>query len=202
MPRPPQERRRAEIEGAAYAVLAEHGLAGTTMLAVARRAKASNETLYAWYGDRLGLFRALIRENAAASRALIVAEAEGARNPLEVLRDLGSTLLGMLLGERAVALNRAAAADATGELGRVLAEAGRSDVLPLLARLLARAAAEGRVGPGDPDAMAALFIDLLVGDLQVRRVTGAMPEPPPSAWIAERAERAVTLIQRLCSPDA
>ncbi|MEQ8740678.1 MAG: helix-turn-helix domain-containing protein, partial [Hoeflea sp.] len=55
--------RQAQIEQAAYEVLEEKGYAATSMLAIAKRARASNETLYNWYGDKTGLFRALVVRN-------------------------------------------------------------------------------------------------------------------------------------------
>lgn len=53
--------RRGEILDAAFAVFAEKGFAGATMLAIARRAQASKETLYAWFGNKDKLFEALLR---------------------------------------------------------------------------------------------------------------------------------------------
>ena len=61
--------RREEIEAAAYAVLERKGYAGATMAAIAKDARASCETLYKWYGDKTGLFRALVIRNAEEVRA-------------------------------------------------------------------------------------------------------------------------------------
>ncbi len=52
------ERRRAVLD-AALTVLERQGYAGTSMLDIAREARASKETLYAWFGDKKGLFAAL-----------------------------------------------------------------------------------------------------------------------------------------------
>ena len=100
--------REAQIAEAAYAVLGEKGFAGLSMLAVAKRAKASNETLYRWYGDKIGLFRALILRNAEQVTAQLETLPERGAGR-EVLEALGAALLDMLLSPRAVALNRAAA---------------------------------------------------------------------------------------------
>ena len=54
--------RRKEILDAAFRVFAEKGFNGATMLAVARRAKASKETLYAWFGNKDRLFETLLRQ--------------------------------------------------------------------------------------------------------------------------------------------
>lgn len=66
--------RQESIERAAYAVLDAKGFVGTSMLAVAQAARASNETLYGWYGDKTGLFRALVRRNTAELKALLEEE--------------------------------------------------------------------------------------------------------------------------------
>ena len=63
--------RAEEIETAAYGVLEAKGYDGLTMLAVARAAKASNEMLYRWYGDKQGLIEALIRSMTASGPALM-----------------------------------------------------------------------------------------------------------------------------------
>jgi AcrR family transcriptional regulator len=55
------EARRKEILDAAFRVFAEKGFNGATMLAIARRAKASKETLYAWFGNKDRLFDTLLR---------------------------------------------------------------------------------------------------------------------------------------------
>ena len=43
------------------------------MLSVARRAGASKETLYSWFGNRDGLLRALIERNADTSAERVAA---------------------------------------------------------------------------------------------------------------------------------
>nr|MEC9418796.1 TetR family transcriptional regulator [Pseudomonadota bacterium] len=49
-----RERRKAAIEAAAIELLLDQGYDNLSMLAVAKKAKASNETLYRWYGDKTG----------------------------------------------------------------------------------------------------------------------------------------------------
>jgi AcrR family transcriptional regulator len=53
--------RRGEILDAAFAVFADKGFGGTTMLDIARCAQASKETLYAWFGNKDLLFEELLR---------------------------------------------------------------------------------------------------------------------------------------------
>ena len=63
--------RREEILNVALSVLAERGYRGASMLQIARRAQASKETLYAWFGDKRGLFEELVRWQAERVDAVI-----------------------------------------------------------------------------------------------------------------------------------
>ncbi|MEO1306655.1 MAG: TetR/AcrR family transcriptional regulator [Pseudomonadota bacterium] len=168
-----REKREAEIAAVAYKLLEDKGFDGVSMLMIARQAKASNETLYRWYGGKLGLFKALVGRNADEVSA-VLDDLPATANLHTALARIGPVLLGMLLGARAVALNRAAASDATGDLGKALASAGREVVGPKLAALMAI-----RDMTLSPREAAELYVTLLVGDQQIRRVTGAMPEPSP-----------------------
>ncbi len=184
-----REHRRQQIEDAAYRMLGEKGYAGTSMQAIARAAKASNETLYSWYGDKKGLMAALIARNTDLVRAAL-AETHGG-DPLDRLARLGPVLLGMVLGPRAVALNRAAAADPSGDLGRAIASGGKDVVAPLVEALIARSDLKG-----DPAELTAIYLSLLIGDLQIRRVIGAMDTPTPT-FCADRSAAALRLLQEL-----
>ncbi|MCE8547691.1 TetR/AcrR family transcriptional regulator [Ruegeria pomeroyi] len=188
--------RQQQIEEAAYALLEQKGYAGTSMQGIARLARASNETLYSWYGDKQGLFRALVIRNAAEVRALLEADLAAARPSRDTLHALGPRLLMLLLGDRAVALNRAAAADPSGELGALIAQSGRDSVMPLIVQVLKAARAERLLRFDDAGAAAGLYLDLLVGDQQIRRVIGRLPVPSEAACQA-RGAAAVTHLFRL-----
>ena len=187
--------RREQIEAAAYDLLAIKGFQNMSMLAVSKSAKASNETLYRWYGDKIGLFKALIATNAERVATRLREALETSTQLDQALTEIGPVLLSMLLGDRAIALNRAAAADASGVLGEALAQEGRGKVFPLIAELFSRLVAQG-VLKGDPAQIAALYVDLLVGDLQIRRATGALG-PLRDRVIEDRAHLAQERLFRL-----
>ena len=190
--------REAAIEAAAYSVLAERGYGGTSMLNVAKRAKASNETMYRWYGDKNGLFAAMVRRNAERSADKLGAALKAHEQPLDILGSVAPVLLSMVLGERAIALNRAAAGDPTGSLGRIIAEGGRARIVPLLASVIAKVAETGALPKGDLDARVELFVTLLIGDQQIRRVIGALPEPT-GPEVQARAEEAIAQFMACCA---
>lgn len=182
--------RQEHIEQAAYAVLATKGYAGASMLAVARAAHASNETLYNWYGDKNGLFRALVRRNAAEVKALLREEIAKEYSADSSLARIGPLLLSLVTSDRAIALNRAAAADASGELGQAIAEEGRETVAPLIAQVIERGRQQGEFAFDDLNVACEAWLGLLIGDWQIRRVIGRMPQPDPGR-ILERADTAL-----------
>ncbi len=187
-----KDKRRAEIEAVAYRLMAERGYAGMSMLMLARAVGASNETLYRWYGDKPGLVRAMIAANAAEVLAMLDAAAERKLSLEADLREVGGRLLALLVGERAVALHRAAAGDASGDLGRELARGARETLMPRLALLLARHGLDGPVA-------AECFLALLLGDWPVSRVIGVMAEPDEAAQAARLADavaRMAALVRR------
>lgn len=187
-----EERRRNEIEDAAYRLLLEKGFKATSMLAVARLAKASNETLYKWYGDKIGLFAAMILQNTKTVEAELVKVRTEGEAGLDALNAVGRTLLEMVTGDRAVALNRAAAGDPSGRLGALLAKQGRSRVAPQIAKLIQELYGDDI----DFQECTETYIMLLIGDLQIRRATGAISLLTKKD-IAARADRATRQLQVL-----
>ncbi|MCF2906189.1 TetR/AcrR family transcriptional regulator [Octadecabacter sp. CECT 8868] len=188
--------RQQQIEAAAYEVLEAKGYGGTSMQGIAKQARASNETLYNWYGDKQGLFRALVTRNAEEVRSHLEAELQTDHDALSILGSLGPKLLNLLTGDRAVALNRAAAADSSGELGATLSRAGREAVFPLLEQVLLRARQEGHLRFEESGAAVGLYLDLLIGDQQIRRVIGRLPAPTDE-FCEARSKRAVTHLRQL-----
>lgn len=193
-----QNARRVAIEDAAYEVLLADGYKAASVLAIAKRAKASNETLYRWYGNKQGLFAALVERNAQAAKEMLDDALAQDRAPLEVLESLGPILLRLVTSERAVALNRAAAGDVhdTATLGQALAKGGRESLVPLIAGLLEKAHGRRELDVDDPRLAAETYISLLIGDVQIRRATGALSELS-EADIDARNRKAVALMQKL-----
>lgn len=187
--------RHDAITQAAYALLAEKGYDGTSMLSIAKAAKASNETLYRWYGDKRGLFEAMVRDNAAEVKAMLETEMSSGGSSIDALRTIAPVLLSMLLGERAILLNRAAASDPSGELGAAIAKGGRDAVQPLIAAVI-----EGIETEVTPQGMskADLFLGLLIGDAQIRRVLGVMPALPEDQ-IQARSNAAIAAFLKVLS---
>ncbi len=191
--------RREEILNVAFFVLAERGYRGASMLEIARRAQASKETLYAWFGDKRGLFEELVRWQAERVDAAIAPNLDhGSDDPSEVLRGFVLELQRLLLGERSVVINRAAISEATSDptFARILAAQGRGSVVPKLVRYLEGQRERGRLEFEEAGAAIDTIIGLAIGDQQVRRLLGVLPIPDPEQMEA-RAERTVRSFLRL-----
>ena len=193
-----QQARRARIEQAAYDVLGEVGYNSASLLTIAKRASVSNETLYRWYGNKQGLFRSLVEANALEAQTMLKDALGESECALDVLTRLGPVLLALVVGERAIMLNRAAAGDVsdTDTLGQAIAEAGRETIAPLLRDLLIRARREGAIACDDLPEAVEIYFHLLIGDTQIRRVIGVLGALS-EAEIERRSHRANGLFLKL-----
>lgn len=197
-----QDQRRQQIRAAAYELLAEKGYKATSMLAIAKKARASNETLYAWYGNKQTLFSTLIQENASEVTAALEAALAAGSNFQTTMDRVGPLLLQLVTSDKAIILNRAAAADVndTGVLGQSLARLGRDTVAPLLQKLFAEARKEGILNFKTADNVTDVYFGLLIGDTQIRRATGSLQNLTESE-VNLRANRALKLFMKLFSTD-
>ena len=195
--------RREEILKVALSVLAERGYRGASMREIAERAQASKETLYAWFGDKRSLFEELVRWHAERVDAALVPSLErGGDDPAIVLRTFAIELQRLLLGERAVVINRAAIAEVPSDptFAQILAAQGRDTVVPRLERYLERQRELGHLAFEDAGAAVDALIGLAIGDQQVRRLLGVLPMPE-AEQIEARAERTVEQFLTLFGRD-
>ncbi|WP_307845202.1 TetR/AcrR family transcriptional regulator [Planomonospora sp. ID67723] len=168
-------RRQAALD-AALAELVEHGMEGMTMQAVAARAGSSKESLYTWFGNRHGLLAALIERQAEQVNTAVTAALARPAEPRATLAAIAENLLGLLVGDASVALNRAAMA--SGELSALLLRHGRHATGPLVEAYLGRLAAAGLLRIDDPAEAFQLLYGLAVRDLQIRVLLGEQPPSP------------------------
>lgn len=193
-----QKHRRERIEGAAYAVLEEKGYKGASMLDIAGRAGCSNETLYRWYGNKQTLFTSLVTADALAVRTKLEKSIQEDGDTIEELRLLGPLLLERVTGRRATTLNRAAAGDVyhTGTLGKAIAKSGRDMIAPLVERLVQVGLDRKLLHRSNSSEIAGVFLTILIGDIQIQRVIGDIPELT-EAQKEDRTDRACAVIQNL-----
>lgn len=177
---------------AAVAELVDIGYERVTMLGIARRAGASKETLYSWFGNKDGLLRALIeREANAAAHSL--SSALGQPGPVEsVLADGALALLRRATADTSVALRRAAVTSAG--LGMLALDLERDKVDPIIDGYMAQLTHMGDYLIADIGVTHRLFRGLTTSDLELRVLLG---HDVPSE--AELVARATTSVSRFLS---
>lgn len=191
--------RRTQIEQAAFAVLDRVGYQKASMLEIAKQAKASNETLYSWYGNKQTLFSSLIASNAQAVKTALDAAIASSASPRESLVEIGKQLLQFTATKQAIVVNRAAVADAqdTGRLAEAIEETARKVMYQRLEQLMHRLEQTGAYQFEDGSAAAArTFVCLILGELQIQQAFGAIP-PLSDTEISDRSTWACDLFDRL-----
>lgn len=194
-----RDERHAEIQAAAFALLKELGYRKTSMLLIAKRAQASNQTLYAWYSNKQQLFRGIINNFGLAVREQLSAALKEDQDPLKALKALGPTLLRFTTDEHAIIMNRAAVIDAseTGVLAQAIDEVARDAIFPLICALMQRLVDTGAFAPKvQAEDAAQTYVALLFGEAQLRQAMGNLP-PFDEKTIAARSARAYQLTCKL-----
>jgi AcrR family transcriptional regulator len=182
------------IRQAALDILSKHGYRKTTMLAIAKKAGMSKETLYSRFSSKVALFESVIQTNAEVMNRDLLAALENPHSDFKkALLQFGRNLLNLLTSETSISINRAAIELAPEDtvFSHVLLGHGRERTLQLFADLIDRAVKQGKLQKLDKKHAAACFVSLLVGDLQHRLLLGVCKRPS-SHVIEERAEQAVT----------
>ncbi|PCJ95047.1 MAG: TetR family transcriptional regulator [Hyphomicrobiales bacterium] len=173
--------RQQQVLDATLELLIENA-ANVTMIAVARKASCSKETLYKWFGDRGGLLAAAVRYQASKVKVAPF-EAEGlTRDKLaSILSGFASDLLSILTSDISVALNRLAIAQAhlhagengNGEnLGSIVLQNGRFSTGPRLKVALEAGMASSLLRQHDSEDAFRSFYGLVVRDIQIRLLLG------------------------------
>ena len=159
------------------------------MLAVARRAGSSKESLYGWFGSKEQMIVELIRSQAACTNEAVETALAHGGEPADVLVAVATGLLELLVSETSLALNRAAMT--SPELASVLLRYGRHTTGPLIERYLATLTDSRVIAIHDPAEAFRLFYGLVIQDTQIRALLG---ETPPSR--AERHRQASLAVDR------
>jgi AcrR family transcriptional regulator len=190
------------ILGAAFEAFTEDGYAGTSTLAIARRAKVSKRDLYANFGSKHAVLVACIMRRAERMRLPPDLPAPRTRQMLaSTLTGFATKLVREVSHPSVIAMFRLAIAEAarSPEIAQALDVAGRDTTRRALAELLANAQSSGLIGLGEPTAMAAQYLGLLWEGLMVGLLLG-VAAPPKPAEAERRATKATAAFMQL-HPD-
>jgi len=198
---PAKDERRKEILDAAFEEFAAKGYAGASMAAIARRAQASKETLYAWFDNKAALFHTLF-ETRLASMVSNVSGAIGDAEPSPevvlpiVARDVIAFTLAM------APLNNAIGVGEPGAAAMALVSKTIADERGRFADYLLRCRAQGLIAFDDnPRELVSLFVAMAQGEWAIRLATGALPAMT-EAMVAEHAARVTRVFLHGLSTEA
>jgi len=174
--------RETEILTAALGVFLQSGYGASTVDELAAAAQVTKRTLYAYYGDKGGLFAAMVRDLAAA----VSLDAASDRDTLETL---AARIVSRVHSDELVGLHQLVIAESTRfpELAQILHGSGD-------ARHIARLAEHIRAerGPASEPLAEPLF-SLLLGEKHRRRLLG-IDAAPTRAQAAAHADAALALL--------
>lgn len=199
---PAADTRRTVMLTAAFEAFVKQGVSGATTDEIARRACVSKREIYRIFGSKEGLFAELVAERGRTMhQGLELVPPTSPESALAALERFGREFLNLLTAPSSIAVYRMAIAEASSlpELGRQLDVQGREVVRQGLQRWLADARQRQVLRVSDPERAAGSFLAILMGDLPLRLMLGAIKQPEP-AELAHRAGVARIAFQRLWLP--
>jgi AcrR family transcriptional regulator len=173
--KPDKETRRREILDAAFLEFSAKGYAGASMEAIARRARASKETLYAWFQNKETLLNTLFASRLEGIVSRVTAIAEKDPSPANVLPVIAEDTIRFML-----AIAPLTDAMAPGEPGdkasRLLGQTINEERKKFVDYIL-RCRAHGYIAfDDDPFEIASLFVAMAQGEWSMRLGTGMLDE--------------------------
>ncbi len=195
-------RRRAMMEAAAKLFVTK-GYASTSLSDVVKLSGGSLSTLYDLFGNKLGLFRAIVEDRCAQISTLFDDPRVETMTPREALTQHGQRLFRLLIGPEALAAMRAMVIE--GEQATEMAEmfyaAGPNRGKARVAQYLERQMDKGLLRRADPLLAAFQFCELIKGDQHMRAMIG-LPVDLSDGAIAKHVNDSVDTFLRTYRPDA
>jgi TetR/AcrR family transcriptional repressor of mexJK operon len=198
-----REPRIRAIVDAAEHVFLEQGYEAASLDKIAARANASKATIYAHFGNKVGLFKVIVGEKIAqASEPLREADANHA-SVAAALTAFGQSFLSLLLSPGPLKIYRlmVAQGEQFPELAHMWFENGPKVAIATLAAFLREHTACGELDIEDPERAAEFFLMMLRGRLHLRAVSG-LQKPPFDKDIKQCVAAAVNMFMRAYGPPA
>ncbi len=192
--RMPQEDRRAAILDAAGQVFFEQGYAATSIDAIIERIGGSKRNIYNEFGNKEGLFTALITESADTALVALSVERFAGRNLSEVLLEFGRRLMAIYMSPALIGVYRSIMTEALRfpELAKAFYDKGPGRASGRLAEVLEDAKGRGEIQIDDCHKAADHLVGMLRDNLHLQVILGLRPPPSPA-----EADAAVTSAIRI-----
>jgi TetR/AcrR family transcriptional repressor of mexJK operon len=161
----------------------------------------SKATIYAWFGGKEGLFEAVVQQECRDVVLAIHVNTDGSL--AEQLTEIGHSFLAMVLSPPILEFHRlmVSIGRTFPETGRLFFQTGPASAYKLVADWIAKQQKGGHIIAEDPYRLAVLFLDMLLGEHQLSRLTG-MPRAASRDKIDETVRIAVKVFLRGCALQA
>jgi AcrR family transcriptional regulator len=171
------DERSGQIRSMATELFLRRGYDDVSVDEIVRAVGGSKTNVYNHFGNKEGLFVAVVKdlcEDLLASFVTIDVSALGVE---EGLRSLALALLDVLLRDRHLAFQRLMIAETARfpALGRVWFESGPETSRGIIAQFVEKQQRAGRLRASDPHQSATLFHDMITFDLMYRAMLGDRP---------------------------
>jgi len=191
--RPAKDARRQEILDAAFVEFAAKGYAGASMAAIAQRARASKETLYAWFENKETLFNTLFQSRLDGMVSRVSAVAEQDPSPANVLPVIAEDVIRFMLAT-------APLGEVSGKALKLVSETIRLERANFVGYLL-RSREQGFITfDDDPLELASLFVAMAEGEWSDRLSLGLVEELTDQ-MIRDHAQRVTRIFLKGIAPD-
>ena len=197
--RPAKEERRREILDAAFQEFTSKGYAGASMEAIARRARASKETLYAWFENKETLFNTLLVSRLEGISNQVTAAAEADPSPAHVLPIIAEDVIRLMLA--IMPLTQAMGPGEPGQTATRLVGKTISDERKRFAAYILWCRDQGYITfDDDPFEIVSLFVAMAEGQWSLRLSTG-MTDMLTDKMIEDHARRVTRIFLKGLAPE-
>ncbi len=202
-PTPEAGSKPAQIMEAAGALFLEHGYSAVSMDAVAKRANVSKATLYAHFGSKEELFRAMVACECANSVLTNVWD-EAMQLPVaDGLRLIGRTFVRFIASPKALGLYRMVLGEVLRqpELAQAFYDSGPAETFLRGSQFMAEAARKGELSITDADLATHQYFGLLKANMHMKLLL-CLSERPGDAELERFVDAAVDLFVKGYAPDS
>jgi len=167
-------KRRDLFLDAASKMFIDRGYEATSLQDVVSIAGGSLATLYRLFGNKEGLFKAVLERKFKSVFGEMELPAVASQDPALTLFNLGSALLSMILSEDAIGMHRLMIAEAkrSPRLREIFIELAPNRAKQYLSAYLKEEVGAGRMDIKDCELSASQFLEMVKGDLYMRQLLG------------------------------
>ena len=187
-------RRRESLLKAAAEVFFEQGYAAASIDAIIERAGGSKRNIYSEFGNKQGLFAAIVTGNADKALSSLPIDNVEKRDLAETLTVFGRHLLRIYMSPTVIGIYRLAVTEANRfpDLAKAFYEQGPGRTTIRLAQILEEAQKRDEIRMGDCRHLADRFMGMIRDNLHLQVVLGLRP-PPSEEEMRNEVDSAVDL---------